>query len=267
MSQNENQTLSERIAVVTGASSGIGRATARSLARAGASLVLNARREEPLNELVAEIESAGGRAIAVAGDACEQQTIERVLDTAKARFRRDADLVVINAGRGLAGSPLGSDDTQWEEMIRINLLGAARLVRAAGKRMVDAIPKPSPTERTWLSRPRDIVLVGSTVGRHISPFSSMYGSTKFGVHSIGEAVRRELAPHGIRVAVVAPGLVRSEFQGVAGYDAQRFGEFMDAIGPILEPEDVARQIAFMVSQPAHVALSDLTVRPTRQEYP
>lgn len=121
--------------------------------------------------------------------------------------------------------------------------------------------------RVEVTRPRDIILLGSTVGKHISPFSSMYGSTKFAVNSIAEAVRRELAPRGIRVTTISPAIVRSEFQAVAGYDPDKFGAFMDNIGPVLDPADIARTIVFIASQPAHVCINDVVIRPTRQDYP
>ncbi len=266
--------LSSRIAVVTGASAGIGRACALSLAAGGAKVVVNARRAERLRELVREIEAANGKGTAVAapGDAADTGVIAAMLDAAKSNFGRDADLVLVNAGRGLSGSPTTSDESQWEEMVRLNLIGAARLVRAAAARMTALVPVPPtgasvPGTHAWLDAPRDIVILGSTVGKHISPFSSMYGSTKFAVNSIAEAVRRELSTKGIRVSSISPAVVRSEFQGVAGYDPEKFGAFMDSIGPVLEPIDIARLVVFMASQPAWVCINDVVIRPTRQEYP
>jgi len=258
-----NNPLKDRISVVTGASAGIGEAIARELVALGSAVVINARRRERLDSLATELAARGGRVATLSGDCTQQATIDQLLDTAKARFGREADLIVVNAGRGLSGSPLTSDDAQWEEMIRLNLTGAARLIRAAAQRMLTLVPDGG----DWRSRPRDIVILGSTVGKHISPFSSMYGSTKFAINSIAEAVRRELAPKGIRVASISPAIVRSEFQSVAGYDPQKFGAFMDSIGPVLEPSDVARLLGFMVSQPAHVEINDVVIRPTRQDYP
>lgn len=255
--------LSDRICLVTGATAGIGEAIARELAAQGGSIVINGRRRERLDTLATDLAARGSRVASVAGDCTEQSVIDQMLDTAKARFGREADLVVVNAGRGLSGSPLTSDETQWEEMIRLNLTGAARLIRAAANRMLTLVPDGG----DWRTRPRDIVILGSTVGKHISPFSSMYGSTKFAINSIAEAVRRELAPKGIRVASISPAIVRSEFQSVAGYDPAKFGAFMDSIGPVLEPADVARLLGFMVSQPAHVLINDVVIRPTRQDYP
>ncbi|WP_263975677.1 SDR family NAD(P)-dependent oxidoreductase [Leptolyngbya sp. 7M] len=123
--------------MVSGASAGIGLSIARTLVSAGASVVLNARRADRLEALVAEL--GPSRAAAVAGDCVEPAIITRMLDTARERFgrgTRQADLVVVNAGRGLRGSPQNSDDAQWEEVIRTNTLGAARLIRAADASMI-----------------------------------------------------------------------------------------------------------------------------------
>jgi NADP-dependent 3-hydroxy acid dehydrogenase YdfG len=201
----------------------------------------------------------------VVGDAAEQSTITALLDAAVSSFGAEADAVIAYAGRGLSGSVYTSDAAQWEEMIRTNLLGVARLIRDAAHRMVRRLE--TQPAATWLDHAHDIVLLGSSVGRHISPFSSMYGSTKFAVHSLGEALRREVGPKGIRVTVVQPAVVKSEFQAVAGYDATNFGAFMDKIGPVLEPSDVARTIAFALEQPPNVHLYDIGLRPTRQDYP
>lgn len=259
-------TLNGRIALITGASSGIGEAIARDLAAQGARVIVNARRVDRLNALVADLNAAAGAscAVGVDGDASEDATITRMLDAA-ALFGASVDAVVVNAGRGLNGSVLTSDVAQWEGMIRTNLIGAAKLMREAAKRMsarLDAAAAGS-----WVRTPQDIVVIGSTVGRHISPFSSMYGSTKFAVHSLSEALRREIGPKGIRVTTVEPGIVRSEFQSVAGYDPNTFGAFMEKIGPVLEPADVARSVRFILEQPANVHMYDIALRPTRQDYP
>ncbi|MBY0263195.1 MAG: SDR family NAD(P)-dependent oxidoreductase, partial [Phycisphaerales bacterium] len=184
---------------------------------------------------------------------------------ARESFGAEADLVVVNAGRGLNGSVVTSDEAQWEEMVRTNLLGAARLMRAAAHAMTADIQQRDAGD--WKKRPRDIVVIGSVVGRHVSPFSSMYGGTKFAVHGMAEGVRRELAGKGVRVTLIEPGFVVSEFQGVAGYTNEWFSQMRDKFGPMLEPEDVARCISFACAQPAHVHVSDILLRPTRQDYP
>lgn len=269
--------LTGRIAVVTGASAGIGAAVARSLAAGGASVVVNARRRDRLDGLVREL--GAERAAAVPGDAADEGVIAAMLDEARRRFgagEREADLVVVNAGRGLRGSVYDSDPSQWEQVVRINLLGAARLLRAAAERMAGPVPiqqgpppapVPAKPSANWLDRPRDIIVLGSTVGRHISPFSSLYGSAKAGVHMLAESLRRLMAPRGVRVTLLEPGIVRSEFQGAAGYDPPSFGAFMDSIAPVLTPEDIAHLVMFVVTRPAGVHVCDVMIRPTRQEYP
>lgn len=254
-------TLQDRIAVVTGASAGIGAAVARALSQRGAAVVLNARRAARLADLAGQLGPED--AAVVAGDCADDAVITQMLDTAKERFgggTREADLVVVNAGRGLNGSVVSSDPAEWEEVVRTNVLGAARLMRAAARRMTSA-------RGDWTKAPRDIIVLGSVVGRNVSPFSSMYGGTKFAVHGMVEGVRRELAGQGVRVSLVEPGFVVSEFQGVAGYDPDWVKAMWDKLGPPLTPEDVARMIAFIAEQPAAVHVSDLVVRPTRQDYP
>ncbi|MEQ8745815.1 SDR family oxidoreductase [Pyruvatibacter sp.] len=254
--------LKDRIAVVTGASAGIGRAMARRFASEGARVVVNARRADRLDALVGEIVSDGGAAVAVSGDAASNETIASMLDAAKATWGAPVDLAVANAGRGLSGSPLTSDEGQWEEVIRTNFLGAMRFCRAAAGAMLESLETDD-----WTRTPRDLVVISSSVGRNVSPFSSMYGATKFAITSIAEAMRREIGPKGVRVTAIHPAVVESEFQGVAGYDAAQFGSFMESIGPVLQPEDIADLIAFAASRPAHVNLNDIMIRPTRQDYP
>lgn len=261
--------LHGRIALVTGSTAGIGLAIARDIVSRGGRVVINGRRADRVNSIVAEINrgATGGVAIAlgVAGDAADQSTIDALLAESRRGFGADPDLVVVNAGRGLSGSVISSDTEQWEEMIRTNLLGAALLIRAAAGRMLAESDRLGAA--TWTERPRDIIVIGSVVGRHVSPFSSMYGATKFGVHGMTEGVRRELAPKGIRVTLIEPGFVVSEFQGVAGYEDAWFKGVVDRIGPVLEPEDVARTIAFIAAQPARMHIGDVLLRPTRQDYP
>jgi len=265
---SNHSSLSGRVAVVTGASAGIGKAIAHDLTSKGAGIILNARRVDRIEELAQQINAQFGavegkpRAICVAGDASEDSVIDNMLQAAKDHFGSPADLVVANAGRGLDGSVMTSDTDQWESMLKTNILGVAKMIRKAGTELLEL-----QKNRDWTNHPTDIVILGSTVGRHISPFSSMYGSTKFAVNSLAEAARRELGPSGIRVSLIEPAIVKSEFQEVAGYDADGFGKIMDKFGPVLVPEDIARSIGFIVSQPANVHICDIVVRPTRQDYP
>lgn len=254
---------------MTGASAGIGEALAREFVEEGCKVVANARREDRLEQLRATL---GSQAVStVAGDCAEPAVIERLLDTARASFggsrASEADLVVINAGRGLGGTALTSDESQWDDLIRTNIIAAARLIRAAGKRMLEVESGEVRHDGVWLRRPRDIVILGSVVGRHVSPFSSFYSCTKAAVQTLAEGTRRELGPKGIRVTLVEPAFVTSEFQAVAGYSPQWYQQMVEKFGPMLTPRDVARTIVFLASQPANVHISDVLIRPTRQEYP
>ncbi len=274
-SSSQIKPLESRIALITGASAGIGRDCAHHLASLGARLILNARREQNLIKLTQELNETyptnegPPRSAFVAGDAADQSTIDEMMAatallTPQSTSNAPAipDIVIVNAGRGLNGSVMTSDTTQWEEMVRTNLLGAARLIRTAGNALVKL-----QESHDWPEHPADLVILGSTVGRHISPFSSMYGSTKFAVNSLAEAARRELGPKGVRVSLIEPGIVKSEFQQVAGYDQSKFGDLMDTISPVLSPMDIARTIGFIISQPAGMHISDVVIRSTRQEYP
>ncbi len=250
------QQLAGKTAVITGASSGIGWATALALSAAGAAVVLQARRTERLAALVAELEGRGGRALAVPGDAGAEADLDALLARTLAweAGGRQLDVVVVNAGRGLAGGVLGSDTAAWEELYRTNVLGAAHLLRKAGRHMVE-------------QKAGDLVVLGSVVGKNISPYSAFYGSTKFAVTALAEGLRREVCGHGVRVSVLFPGVVVSEFQGVAGYDQENFGKSVARYGKLLEPSDVAAAITWILSQPPHVNVSELVVRSAGQDYP
>jgi len=277
----KTEPLRGRVAIVTGASAGIGAAVAKDLAACGASVVVNARRGDRIEQMGEALNRMLGedRVATAPGDAADGHTIDRMLSIARERFG-EPDLVVVNAGRGLGGSVLTSDEAQWEDLTRINFLGAARLIRAVGRAMGEAADaEKSAWDQAAADRlegrpldpnalkARDIVVIGSTVGRHISPFSSLYGSTKFAVNALAEAARRELGPRGVRVTLIEPAIVVSEFQGIAGYDPAGFGELMRRVGPVLLPEDIAAAITHAVSLPAWIHLNDLVVRGTRQDYP
>jgi NADP-dependent 3-hydroxy acid dehydrogenase YdfG len=247
--------LTGKTAVITGASSGIGRATALALAKQGVSLVLMARRMEPLEKTAAAVVKAGGKALAIAGDAGDRAAIDSLLKVAVG-FSPDArlDIVIVNAGRGLAGGMISSDDAQWEEVYRTNVLGAAYLMRQAGKLMAG-------------QHSGHIVVLGSTVGRNISPFSAFYGSSKFAVGAMAEALRQEVCSQGVKVSLVMPGIVVSGFQKVAGYTPENFGKNAEKYGELLQPEDIAANIVWILSQPPRANICELTIRPAGQSYP
>ena len=251
-----NKPLFGKTAIVTGASSGIGRATALTLARAGAAVVIFARRKDRLEKVASDIIAKGGEVLVIAGNASYPEDIDKLLEQTLnweeggSKF----DIVVVNAGRGLAGGTLSSDNLQWEEVYNTNVLGAAYLMRSAAKYFVTR-------------KKGDIVAVGSVVGRHISPFSAFYGASKFAVGAITEGLRQEVCAHGVRVSLVMPGIVKSEFQKVAGYNEENFYKGIAHFGKLLEPQAIADGICWLLTQPPSVNVSEMMIRPTGQNYP
>ncbi len=248
--------LAGKTAIVTGASSGIGCATAMTLAQAGAAVVLHARRKDRITKIASDIQAQGGNALAVAGDAGLLSDIDILLEHTLSWKESGGkyDIVVVNAGRGLAGSTISSDNSQWQELYQLNVLGAAHLMRRAGQYMV-------------AKKGGDIVAIGSVVGRNISPFSAFYGSSKFAIGAIAEGLRQEVCTHGVRVSLIMPGIVKSEFQKVAGYSEENFYKGIAHMGKLLEPQAIADGICWLLTRPPHVNVSEIMIRPTGQNYP
>lgn len=247
-----------RIAIVTGTTSGIGEATVRRFVDAGFGVIGNGRNAEKLAALENEIGSAF---CSLAGNAADNAVVNKLFALATERFGKEADLVVANAGRGLGGSVKDADLTQFEELLKINVSGVLALIQKAAQIMVDI------QQETYPKSAADIVIIGSVVGRHISPFSAAYGASKFAVHALAESLRREVGPKGVRVSLVEPGAVLSGFQSAAGYSDEMVNSFREKFGPLLIGDNIANTIHHIVTQPPHVHISDIVVRPTRQDYP
>lgn len=251
-----NKPLSGKTAIITGASSGIGQATAITLAQAGSAVVIFARRKDKLEKVALDIITKGGNALVVTGNASYHEDVDKLLDQTLQWEEGGCkyDIVVVNAGRGLAGGTLASDNYQWEEVYQSNVLGAAYLMRS--------------TAKYFIERKRgDIVTVGSVVGRNISPFSAFYGSSKFAIGAITEGLRQEICKHGVRVSLVMPGIVVSEFQKVAGYNEDNFYKGIAHMGKLLKPQAIADGICWLLTQPPSVNVSEIIIRPTGQNYP
>ena len=248
----------ERVAIVTGTTSGIGEATMRKFVASGFGVIGNGRNAEKLAALENEMGSAF---CSVAGDAADDGVLNQLFAKAAGRFGRAADIVVANAGRGLGGSVKDADLDEFETVLKINVSGALALIQKAAKIMVQAQEKAYPQSAA------DIIIIGSVVGRNVSPFSAVYGASKFAVHSLAEGLRREIGPKGVRVSLVEPGAVLSGFQAVAGYSDDMVKGFHEKFGPLLIGDDIANAIHHIVTQPPHVHISDIVVRPTRQDYP
>lgn len=247
-----------RIAIVTGVSSGIGEATVRKFVTSGFCVVGNARNAAQLRALEQEM---GAAFCGIAGDATDSIVLDKLFASAIERFGKSADIVVANAGRGLGGSVKDADLSKFEEVLKLNVTGTLALPQKAANVMMEE------QQSNYPNRAADIVIIGSVVGRHVSPFSAVYGATKFAVHSLAEGLRREVGPKGIRVSLVEPGIVVSGFQDAAGYSDDLVRNFDDKFCPLLHGDDVASAIHYIVTQPPHVHISDIIVRPTRQDYP
>ena len=247
-----------RIAIITGATSGIGEATARKFIDSGYAVIGNGRNAEKLRGLEVEL---GEEFLGIAGDASDSVLLDKLFYSAIERFGQPADIVVANAGRGLGGSVKSADLSKFEAILKLNVTGTLALLQIAAQKMVEEQKSRYPRQAA------DIVIIGSVVGRHISPFSAVYGATKFAVHALAEGLRREVGPKGVRVSLVEPGIVVSGFQEAAGYSEDMVNNFEERFGPLLDGEDVANAIHYIVSQPPHVHVSDILVRPTRQDYP
>ncbi|WIM99830.1 SDR family oxidoreductase [Actinoplanes oblitus] len=243
----------QRVAVVTGASSGIGRAIAVRFARQGIRVVAAGRNADELAKLAGELPEL---VRPVCGDVTDPGHPERLL--AAAEKWEPASILVVSAGHGLPGTVLGSDPDGWRDLVEVNYLAVLRQLRVGGEYFTGQ------AERDNGRRVRDIVVIGSTAGRQVSAANPVYGSTKFAVHSLVEALRQEVCAHNIRVTLIEPGFVRSGFQETAGYDMAWFDKVTEDNGPLLTPDDVAETVGFVVDRPAHVHLDDIRLRPTRQ---
>ena len=245
------QRLDGKVAAVTGASSGIGAATALALAREGAQVGVAARRTDRLDDLVQRIEAVGGRAKAFGADVSDEAQARGFVG-AVAEELGGLDILVNNAGLMLLGPVQGANVDDWRRMVGVNVLGLMYCVHAA---------LPAMEERGG----GDIVNISSTAGRRATAFSAAYNATKFGVHAFSEALRQEALNIGVRVTIVAPGFVETELlTHNPDYVQQPAEKMKEEIGKVLAPEDIADAIVFAVSQPPHVCLNEVLVRPTGQ---
>lgn len=243
-----------KVVAITGASSGIGEATARLLAARGASVVLGARRTDRLRKIVGELRGAGASAVALATDVTRRADVDALVATAVREFGR-LDVLVNNAGVATLG-PLADGDTgAWSAAIDVNVRGVLHGIAAA-----------APVFRRQGSG--HVVTVVSTAGLKIVPEMGVYAGTKNAVRTVMEALRQESTDGVIRTTSISPGYVRTELGGSSGDPDGNAGRdaavraTMDRIG--LPPDAVARAIAFAVEQPHDVEIGDLTIRPTVQ---
>jgi len=245
------------VGVVTGASSGIGAATARRLAEHGACVAVVARRGDRLQALAAEIDQAGGTALVVQADITDRTQAEAAVQQAVERFGR-LDTLVNNAGLMLLGPVLGADAPEWDRMIAINVQGLLYTTRAALPHLLRAAEQ-SPR------RVADIVNISSIAGRVAWNGYGVYNLTKFGVNGFTKSLRQEVTQRHLRVGVIEPGGVATELG--AHNKPEIRNQMIDPFyqqTEVLAPDDIADGIADMITRPRHTSIAELWIMPTEQ---
>ena len=237
--------LKGKIVLITGASSGIGRATALMLGRMGCRLALVGRSAERLEAVKARLE--GVEIELLPADLGEAGETDRVATEAMLRFGH-LDIVLANAGLYVPGEVAEGDPDQWDELIRVNVSSVFRLVRAVLPQMVER-------------RQGDIIVTSSISGHQAIHWEPVYSASKHAVQAFVHGLRRQLAEQGVRVGAIAPGMVANELWGFN--DDAVIGAKVGA-GEALHSDDIAEAIVFMLTRPRHVAIRDLVILPQRQ---
>jgi NADP-dependent 3-hydroxy acid dehydrogenase YdfG len=244
--------LSGKVALITGASSGIGEATAAALAEAGAAVAIGARRRERLDALAGKLTDGGTRVLALDLDV----TDESACADAVRRTREELgglDVLVNNAGVMLLGTIRGADTEEWRRMMQTNVLGLMYMTHAAIDGMVE-------------QGSGDIVNVSSVAGRVARLGSGVYNASKWAVNAFSESLRQEVTAKGVRIGLVEPGAVATELQShITHPGAKAASQQMFATMRVLQADDIARAVLYMVTQPPQVAINEILVRPTDQE--
>jgi NADP-dependent 3-hydroxy acid dehydrogenase YdfG len=245
------ENIDGKVVVITGASSGIGEATARLLASKGAPVALGARRRERLDSLVNEIEKSGGKAVAYRTDVTRREEVEALVEGAVATFGR-VDVMVNNAGI-MPLSPLDRLDVDdWDRMIDVNIKGVLYGVAAVLPLM----------ER---QKSGHVINISSVAGHKVRADSTVYSATKHAVRVISEGLRQAVKPYNIRSTIISPGAVATELPNSITDPAikQRVSETYKIA---ISPEAVARAIAYAIGEPPDVDINEILVRPTAQEW-
>ncbi len=249
--------LDGTVALITGASSGIGAATALELAGLGAAVSLVARRSDRLEEVAATIRGQGGTALVLKADITDEPQAREVVDRTAAELGR-LDTLVNNAGVMLLGPVADAPMSEWQRMININLLGLLYCTHAALPLLLDAVG-------TSPRRVADIVNISSVAGRTTRSGSAVYNATKHGVGAFTEALRQEVTRRYLRVSVVEPGAVETELVSHNRTEIRDGLEARFEEQERMQASDIAEIVSFIVTRPRRTALNEVLVRPTDQE--
>jgi NADP-dependent 3-hydroxy acid dehydrogenase YdfG len=245
------------VALVTGASSGIGEATARELAARGAAVAIAARRKERLDKLAQEIEDAGGTALAIECDVTDQEQAKALVVQTVEQLGR-LDTVVNNAGVMLLGPIVDAPTEEWDRMIALNLQGLLYVAHAALPHLLEAA-QDDPRHVA------DLVNISSVAGRVARSGSGVYNLTKHGVGAFSESLRQEVTGRHVRVSIVEPGAVQTELTDHLRAEVKE--QVQTRFGSIerMTADDIADAIAYIVTRPRRVAINEVLIRPTEQE--
>ncbi|WP_433559211.1 SDR family NAD(P)-dependent oxidoreductase [Pseudonocardia xinjiangensis] len=249
------ETLNDTVALVSGASSGIGQATARRLSAAGAAVALVARRADRLEQLASQLRQEGGTALAIAADLTDSKAAAAAVERTVAELGR-LDTLVNAAGVMLNGPSESSPLQEWDQMVDINLRGLMYVTKAALPHLLVAAQDSTRTVA-------DVVNISSVAGRFSAPTVALYNATKFAVTGATEAWRQEYTTRNLRFSVIEPGRTDSElFDQKDNSDA----DFTAAFGKVetLDADDIAGAIAYIVTNPRRVAVNEIVIRPTDQ---
>lgn len=251
------EVLSGTVALVTGASSGIGEATARALAAQGAGVAVVARRRDRLDALVAQIAADSGRALAIEADVSDEAQARGAVEKAVGHFGR-LDILINNAGVMLLGPIVDAPLEEWHRMLGVNIAGVLHCTHAALPHLLRAANE---TPR----RVADIVTISSVAGRVARSGAGVYNATKFAVGAFSESLRQEVTGRHVRVTLVEPGAVQTE---LAGHNRPEILETLRSglnVQEWLQAEDIADAIRYVVTRPRHIAINEVLIRPTEQE--
>ena len=242
-------------ALVTGASSGIGAATASVLAAHGAAVALAARRRDRLDALAADIRGQGGTALVLECDVTDQQQAAGAVERTVAELGR-LDTLINNAGVMLLGPAAGAPLSEWQRMVDLNVLGLLYCAHAAVPHLLRAA-QDAPRQVA------DMVNISSVAGRAARNGNGVYSLTKFGIGAFSESLRQELTKRYVRVSVVEPGATATE---LASHNRPEILErIRSQFGQRIQAEDIADAIGYIVTRPRHVAVNEMLIRPTEQE--
>ena len=244
--------LRGKVALVTGASSGIGEGLARALAARGVKVAIAARRGERIQALTQELAATGTEVLAIPADVRDEGAVQALVAQTVERFG-GLDILIPNAGFGYRAPIVDGDTARWKAMLDTNVYGVLLTLHYGVPHL--------------LARGSgDIFLLGSVAGRVVTTGGAAYSASKFAVRGIADALRQEMSRQNVRVTLLEPGVVQSEFQAVADYPPGFIDNWLGGTPPLL-PADIANTVVAVLDMPRHVALNEILIRPTGQTNP